>query len=227
MASEDGRAAGWDPGTSTTVCTMAEHTSSASTWVLLSTDPTCQELEASGWQVQAESWGARLRPTEEDLPRLTHLVTRARAQGYAVQELDRSDAAAVAALDEATRNDYPQAGPATEHEPVDRSRAEVLLAEGRGFGAIDPDGGLVAVSMTRGEGEQVETDFTAVHPEHRTVGLGTAVKAASVLAWWADGGRVFGTGGAQTNPASLAINRSVGYSVTERWLTYRAPEGRG
>lgn len=190
------------------------------TRVLLSTDPARQELESQGWRVLAESWGARLLPTEEDLPRLAHLVARAQAHGYDLHELGVNDAPAIAELDGATRSDYPDAGPATAHEPVDEDRAADLLARGRVFGAKDPDGHLVAVSVTRGEGEHVETDFTAVHPEHRLAGLGTAVKAASVLAWWDQGARVFGTGGAQTNPASLAINRSVGYTVTERWLTY-------
>lgn len=188
--------------------------------VLLSSDPECQELEARGWRVHAESWGARLRPTEEDLPRLTHLVTRARAHGYAVRELGPADATAVADLDAATRGDYPQAGPATAHAPVGEAQATAALTKGRVFGAVDAAGDLVAVSVTYGEGDRVETDFTAVHPEHRRAGLGTAVKAASVLAWWHQGARVFGTGGAQTNPASLAINRAVGYTVTERWLTY-------
>lgn len=205
---------------STTVLSMSESTAQESARVLLSTDPECQELEARGWQVLSESWGARLRPTEEDLPRLAHLVNRARAHGYAVRELGPDDAAAVADLDAATRGDYPQAGPATAHAPVDEGQAAAALETGRAFGAVDPDGALVAVSVTRSDADRVETDFTAVHPEHRRAGLGTAVKAASVLAWWEDGARVFGTGGAQTNPASLAINRAVGYTVTERWLTY-------
>ncbi|QFG70092.1 GNAT family N-acetyltransferase [Ornithinimicrobium pratense] len=188
--------------------------------VLLSSDPQCRELEARGWRVLAESWGARLRPSEEDLPRLGHLVTRARAHGYAVLELGPADAAEVAGLDGATREDYPRAGPATAHAPVDEAQAAAALSTGRGFGARDAEGALVAMSMTRSGGDRVETEFTAVHPDHRGAGLGTAVKAASVLAWWADGARVFGTGGAQTNPASMAINRAVGYTVTERWLTY-------
>lgn len=194
--------------------------------VLLSSDPQCRELEARGWRVLAESWGARLRPSEEDLPRLGHLVTRARAQGYAVHELGPADAAAVAGLDAVTHEDYPQTGPATARAPVYQEQAAAALRTGRCFGGRDPEGSLVAVSMTRATEDRVETEFTAVHPDHRGAGLGTAVKEASVLAWWADGARVFGTGGAQTNPASLAINRSVGYTVTERWLTYAPREAQ-
>ena len=67
----------------------------------------------------------------------------------------------------------------------------------------------------------IETDFTAAHPGHRRRGLGTAVKAASVLARAHDGATRFGTGGADSNVASLAMNRAVGYQITETWHTYR------
>ena len=109
---------------------MSDGAASATSRVLLSTDPECRELEARGWRVLAESWGARLRPGEEDLPRLAHLVARARAHGYAVRELGAADAAAVADLDAATRADYPQAGPAAAHAPVDETRAAVTRANG-------------------------------------------------------------------------------------------------
>lgn len=79
--------------------------------VLLSTDRECRQLEACGWRVLAQSWGARLRPVQEDLPRLAHRVNRVRAQGYAVRELGPADAAAIAELDAGTRDDFPQAGP--------------------------------------------------------------------------------------------------------------------
>lgn len=64
-----------------------------------------------------------------------------------------------------------------------------------------------------------ETAFTSVRSTHRGAGVATAVKAASVLALAADGVRVFGTGGAGSNAASLGMNQAVGYRVTERWLT--------
>lgn len=193
------------------------------TRVLQSTDPARSELEDQGWRVLAESWGARLLPAEEDLPRLRHLVERARAHGYDVVELGPDDAAEVAALDEATSPDFPSAGPATEHVTVDADGAAQLLTAGRVFGVRDGDGQLVAMTSTSRREDRVETGFTSVHEDHREQGLGTAVKAASVLAWWEDGARVFGAGGAQTNAASLAMNWAVGYTVTERWLTYGPP----
>lgn len=191
--------------------------------VLLSTDPRGAELEQAGWQVVAESWGARMRVEEDDLPRLQHLVARAVAHGYAVAQLGADDARAVADLDARTRDDYPQAGPATAHEPVDEARAGELLERGRVFGARDETGAVVAMSVTRKESDRIETEFTAVHPEHRGAGLATAVKAASVLSWCQDGEHHFGTGGAQINDVSQAMNWAVGYRITERWLTWSAP----
>lgn len=101
-----------------------------------------------------------------------------------------------------------------------------MLTTGRAFGALDTDDCLAAVSVTSGAGERVETDFTTVHRQHRRSGLGSAVKAASVPAWWQDGARVFGTGGAQTNPASLAVPGGGLHRQTERWLTYVPGEAR-
>jgi GNAT superfamily N-acetyltransferase len=71
--------------------------------------------------------------------------------------------------------------------------------------------------------EAVETDFTVVARGWRGRGLGSAVKAASVLALLADGHRRFRTGGATENGASVAAAHSLGYIVDERWLTLAPP----
>lgn len=147
-------------------------------------------------------------------------MTRACAHRYAVLELGPADAAEVADLDAATCEDYPRAGPVTAHAPVDEAQAAAALSNGRGFRCARRRGVARRDQHDPLWRRRVETEFTAVHPDHRGAGLGPAVKAASVLAWWADGARAFGSGGAQTDLASMAINRSVGYTVTERWLTY-------
>jgi glycerate kinase len=58
---------------------------------------------------------------------------------------------------------------------------------------------------------------------YRGRGIGQAVKAASVLALHADGVRVFGTGGAALNDASLGANLALGYVIEERWRSYAPP----
>lgn len=190
--------------------------------VLRSDDPRCAELEASGWALVATSWGARLRVTPELFGRLRRLVSRVEGAGRVVRELGAEDAEAVRALDAGTAGDYP-AGLAVFHEPLDRDAAEDLFTRGRVFG-VEYAGTLVAVTVTEVVGRsRVETGFTAVHPDQRGTGLATAVKAASVLAHAVDGATLFGTGGAGVNEASLAMNRTVGYQITETWHTYRPP----
>ncbi|HEY5223624.1 MAG TPA: hypothetical protein VIJ18_11335 [Microbacteriaceae bacterium] len=53
--------------------------------------------------------------------------------------------------------------------------------------------------------------------------LGAAVKAAAVLALLGDGVEHFRTGGSADNPASLATNSKVGYTVDQSWLTLAPP----
>lgn len=189
--------------------------------VLRSDDPRCAELEATGWRVVATSWGARLQVTPDLVSRLELLVSAVAAR-VVVRELGPEDAAAVLRLDAVTAPDYP-GGAATSHEPLDEAGARDLFARGRVFG-VEEAGTLVAVTVTQDWGDRVETEFTAVHLDHRERGLATAVKAASVLAHRADGATLFGTGGASANTASLAMNRAVGYEITETWHTYAAPE---
>lgn len=190
--------------------------------VLRSDDSRCQGLEASGWRVVATSWGARLTVSPELLARLPALVACAAAAGFVVRELDVPDAPAVLQLDALTAADYP-GGTATSHEPLDEVTVRGLLARGRVFGAEYADA-LVGVTVTEDVGDRVETEFTVVHPDHRGRGIASAVKAASVLAHAAAGATLFGTGGASVNAASLAMNRAVGYELTETWHTYARPD---
>jgi GNAT superfamily N-acetyltransferase len=192
--------------------------------VIRSDDPRCVDLERAGWTLVAASWGARLRVTPALLERLGKVVARTARSGTRIRELTMSDAQAVLRLDAVTAADYP-GGVATLHEPLDPTSARDLFTRGRVFGA-EHDGALVAVTATEEIGAIVETAFTAVDPPHRGQGLATAVKAASVLAHAAEGADLFGTGGASANVASLAMNRAVGYEITETWHTYRPPVGR-
>ena len=54
-------------------------------------------------------------------------------------------------------------------------------------------------------------------------GLGTAVKATSILALLASGLRVFRTGGAADNTAIRTANQRLGYVIDEQWLTLTPP----
>lgn len=193
--------------------------------VLRSDDPVAEELIALGWRVSAVSWGARLRLDADVSKRLTQLVDAGRERGVHVEELTSSDVAQVVALEGVTNHDYPQT-PAAFRERLTEEDAARLLAEGRAFG-IRSNGCLVAVTGTARQDELIETQFTSVHPKHRRQGFATLVKAASVLAWAEAGHSWFGTGGASTNAGSLAMNKAVGYQITQTWHTHVPPPSEG
>jgi GNAT superfamily N-acetyltransferase len=177
----------------------------------------------AGYSVVGESWGARLRLAEPpELSRAVAARADARSLGYLVDELDPSWAAEVTRLEALTRDDYPVT-PAT--PAVRRSESEMLAwwATGsRFFGAAVGDR-LVAVTAISPREGRGETEFTSVDAAHRRRGLAVAVKAASIIALAEDGIRVFGTGGAAVNEASIRMNESLGYVIEERWLSFAPP----
>jgi GNAT superfamily N-acetyltransferase len=192
--------------------------------ILREDDPRRADLEAAGYRIVAESWGARLRLTEPpDLTLLKGYADRARAAGFNLRELTADDADALHRLDAANLPDYPDAGPATAHELLSPADLAARLADkSRAFGAFD-DGRLVGATVVEPGADRWETAFTSVLASHRGRGLGAAVKACSIIALAAEGVRTFGTGGAATNAASLAANRALGYTLEPRWLTYAPP----
>ena len=184
--------------------------------VIRADSPLRAGLEAEGWIVVARSWGAGLVVEAETGDHLARLVERA-ASVVSLRELDPGDADAVLALDHETLGDYP-GDIATAHAPLTADQA-TPTDDHRGWGAFTPAGLLVAMTFSHVGGELTETDFTVVRRGWRGRGIGTAVKAASVLALAADGHRSFRTGGSADNPASIAANRAVGYELDEEWIT--------
>ncbi|MGF3057173.1 acetyltransferase [Microbacterium sp. YY-01] len=190
--------------------------------VVRSDDARLSELEAAGWVVVARSWAAQLTASRVDVHALSTLVQRGRRHGD-IREIGDADLASVLALDAATLADYP-GGAATQHNPLTRSSARVTPVR-RGFGAFGDSARAVAVTFVDVDGNHAETDFTVVAAEFRGLGVGSAVKAASVLALLRDGVEVFRTGGAAENSAIFASNISLGYEIDEDWVTLLSPPG--
>ncbi|RIX30561.1 GNAT family N-acetyltransferase [Amnibacterium setariae] len=184
--------------------------------VLREDDSRASALLEQGWRVAHRSWGARLRAVDTAL--LSGLVAAAEGAGLRVAEAGPDADAGIAALEAAVRDDYP-GGPATAPALHDAAALAALRARGTRFFIARDGDEVVAITAIHRDGEHAETDFTAVARSHRRRGLAEAVKAASVLALAAEGAQVFGTGGADENAASLAMNARLGYAVTERWLT--------
>jgi predicted GNAT family acetyltransferase len=190
------------------------------TIVLPADAPERRTLEADGWTVEARSFGAELDAGRIDRSGLATMVERVR-DDVTVRELDTDDVRAVLELDRLTADDYP-GSVATRHEPLDRLRA-TPSPERRAFGAVTADGAVVAMTFVDVDGARAETDFTVVHGSWRGQGLGTAVKAASVLALTAAGVARFRTGGSLENTGILRANDALGYVRDEEWVTLRNP----
>jgi predicted GNAT family acetyltransferase len=174
-------------------------------------------LEAQGWFVIARSWGAALVVNDQQRDRLRLLVDRARPL-VRIREIEAKDVGAVMALDRATVEDYP-GDIATAHEALTTVSANPTAAH-RGWGAFTAESELVAMTFADIGPDVTETDFTVVRRDRRSQGLGSAVKAACVLALADEGHTVFRTGGSMDNSASIAANRAVGYELDEEWLTF-------
>lgn len=188
--------------------------------LLRAEDPRRAGLEADGWTVVARSWAAQLTASTANRGMLSAFVERARSHGN-LRAIIESDIAALLSLDKATLADYP-GGTATQHSPLTASSAR-LTPQRRGFGLFDASGRAIAMTFVDIDRDSAETDFTVVAPSFRRLGLGRAVKAASVLALLAAGVEVFRTGGAAESAAILAANRGLGYIIDEQWITLDPP----
>lgn len=190
--------------------------------VVRSDSPKLPGLQADGWVVTARSWGAQANASDVDTDALAALAVRGRDHGV-IREMNDADLRAVLELDSATLGDYP-GGVATHHAPLTASTAAVTPRR-RGFGVFDEAGRAVAITFIDVDidGKSAETDFTVVAADFRGLGIGSAVKAASVLALLRDGIEVFRTGGAAENARSLALNLRLGYVVDEEWITLSPP----
>ena len=188
--------------------------------IIRADDPRVDDLEADGYRLVGESWGARLRFTESpDLTKLEQAVHRVEVSGITILELSANYATALYELELANNADYPFT-PATFQAPPKREAISNLWESGkRIFGALDGDV-LVAVVVGQVVDDTGNNDFASVLGTHRGRGLGTAVAAASIIAFATEGVRVFTAGGAAVNAASLGLVRSLGFQVEEQWRSY-------
>jgi GNAT superfamily N-acetyltransferase len=191
--------------------------------VLREDDPRRADMESRGYTVVGQSWGARLELADApDLSFFREAVSKAERAGISVSELPLTVSAELYDLERANTADYPYT-PATSHDLLDAEATRDLWNNGfRVFGARHGHL-LVGATVIAREENHAETRFTSVLASHRGRGIGAAVKAASVIACAKDGARMFGTGGAAANEASLGVNQSLGYRITEHWYSYQAP----
>lgn len=183
--------------------------------------PERERLEGDGWVVVAHSWGAQLDARACDVNALRRLAMHAEPLG-GVRPLTAADLPGILALDAATLHDYPGAE-ATTHTPLSVARATVSASR-VAYGVVDAGGAVVAMTLLDVDlaACRAEVDFTVVARPLRGSGLGTAVKAASVLDLLESGVTTIRTGGSADNPAIIGANRLVGFVVDEQWVTLRS-----
>ena len=199
---------------------MSEHAPTSDVVFVREDDPRCQELEDLGYTVTGYSWGANLRLEEtSDVTPLIERVSKVTRDGYSFRELGVEDLGVVAALERRTADDYPVTLATNHLAPTLEVLIDLLAAGARAWGVFTGDE-LIAVTLAKSRGERWNSEFTSVLSQFRGRGIGSAVKAASLVALFNDGHRWFSTGGAESNSASLGANLALGYVLEPRWRTY-------
>ena len=193
------------------------------TQILRDNDPRCAELEAMGYILVGESWGARLiLDPDQDLGEYSAAVTLALGKGIDIQELNVEFVDALLVLELINNSDYPFTPATLRAVPTQESIRALWRPGSLLFGAFFEET-LVGAISTSGSDEFVELDFASILREHRGKGIGKALAAAAILGWVERGIYLFGTGGAMTNDASLGTVRSLGFAIEERWRSYQLP----
>lgn len=186
-------------------------------------DPKCLELEAAGYAIVGESWGAHLRLTEPiDLDKYWERISKLRSMGYRVESLTLGFADQVLELELLNNGDYPYT-PATAHALPTYDTTVGLWKPGTGvFGAFREERLIGVVATSKGS-KGVSIDFGSVRKEHRGMGVGSAISSLAIITYANLGEHLFSTGGAAVNEASQATVRSLGFIVDEQWRSYEKP----
>ena len=157
---------------------------------------------------------------DNDLSIYSEAIRSVLENGIHIQELDVGFSDALLELEMINNPDYPYT-PATFHAvPTMESTHALWRPDNRIFGAIN-DGVLIGAVATSREDKIVELDFGSLLREYRGRGIGKAMASAAIFAWAKSGIRIFATGGASVNDASLGTVRSLGFSVEEKWRSYQ------
>ena len=187
--------------------------------IVQSTDPKSRELEAAGYTIVAESWGAGLFLADPiDLSHFQNKVDSSRADGFRPEELTSQHANSVFNLELSNHVDYPQT-PATTHELPTFDSTLHLWEKGKVFGVL-LDHEVIGVIAASQLGEIVELDFGSVLREYRGKGIGATLVSMVVISYATAGVRIFRTGGAAENEASKRTVTGLGFIVDETWHSY-------
>jgi hypothetical protein len=189
--------------------------------ILNALDPKCRELEALGYIIVGQSWGAHLRLNDPlDLGLYSGKISGLQTSGYRIESLPLGLADQLLELELANNPDYPYT-PATAHALPTLSSTRGLWKPGSWvFGAFKEELLVGVVAASKGA-KEVNIDFGSVRKEQRGLGVGSAIAALAIRTYANLGECLFSTGGAAVNEASQATVRSLGYVVDEQWRSYQ------
>ena len=184
-------------------------------------DPKCQALEALGYVIVGQSWGAHLRLSDPiDLALYLAKISRLQSSGYRVESIPLDLADQVLELEVINNPDYPYT-PATAQAVPTFESTRTLWKPGKWvFGAFKEELLIGVVAASKGA-KEVNIDFGSVRREHRGLGVGSAIASLAISTYANLGESLFSTGGAAVNEASQATVRSLGFVVDEQWRSYQ------
>ncbi|MFC4640499.1 GNAT family N-acetyltransferase [Deinococcus hohokamensis] len=186
-------------------------------------DETMGFFPVAGFRNAWQSWGAHLKLEAFDFGRFRALEERLFLDGYEVEafspDAPETGWAALHALHLQGQQDAPRNPTTTSALLSSEALRERIGREERVFVAR-LRGKIVALTRLSPRGPEIDSEFTAVDPAHRSRGLATLVKARA-LAWaQAEGFHHAGTGSTVLNLPMLRVNTRLGYEVERMWVTW-------
>jgi GNAT superfamily N-acetyltransferase len=181
---------------------------------------------AAGFRNAWQSWGAHLDLRTFDFAAFQPLEERLYLKGYEVAQVPHdapeADWAALHALHvrglaEAPRN------PTTTPDALNAADLRATIVREEAAFVVRWRCEIVALTRLTRQDQEVESEQTVTHPDHRVRGLATLVKARALEWARAAGQTQAGTGGTVLNLPMLRVNTRLGYRVERMWITW---EGR-
>jgi GNAT superfamily N-acetyltransferase len=181
---------------------------------------------AAGFRNAWQSWGAGLDLRTFDDAAFQPLEERLFLRGYEVGCLSNAapdtDWAALDALHQAGLADAPR-NPTTTPDPLSAAGWREMIVREQVVFIVRRRGEIVAFTRLAPRGQEVQSEDTVTHPDHRSRGLATWL-GAHALAWARAGGFTHaGTGGTVLNLPMLRVNARLGYRVGRMWVTWERP----
>lgn len=188
--------------------------------ILKSDDPSCLEMELSGYKLVGRSWGAHLEIEDNfNFANFNQRIEFANSQGYRIEMLGAGFADQMYNLEVLNNPHYPYTPATHQAMPTPNTIKALWAPNSWNFGAIW-NSDLVGVCATSKKQGKVELDFGSVHPDHRGKGVGVGIAAYAIKNLAIMGENNFATGGAELNSASKATVEALGFRIDEIWHSY-------